>query len=78
MDAYEDLIGKCSTADVLWFIIPSNHKWFRDLAISKIIVETLEAMNIEIPNPTVDITAIRRKYHEAVGRSVTRKRTVEQ
>ena len=65
--AYEDALGKCSTGDAPWFVIPSDHKWFRDLAISHIIVETMEKLGIELPEPTVNIADIRRKYHEAAG-----------
>src|ERR1017187_171491 len=64
--AYEDALSKCSTDDAPWFVIPSDHKWFRDLAISRIIVETMENLGIEVPEPTVNIAEIRRKYHEAV------------
>ena len=71
--AYEDALSKCSTDDAPWFVIPSDHKWFRDLAISQIIVETMEKLGIQIPEPTVDITDIRRRYHTAVGRSITDK-----
>ena len=73
-DAYEDALGKCSTADAPWFVIPSNHKWFRNLAISEIIEETMKNLGIELPEATVNIDAIRRKYHEAVGRAAAKKR----
>lgn len=63
--AYEDVLSKCSTNDAPWFVIPSDRKWFRDLAISRIIVEMMEKLDIRIPEPTVDIAEIRRKYHEA-------------
>ena len=66
MAAYEDALGKCSTGAAPWFIIPSDHKWFRNLAISQIIVETMEKLGIELPKPSVDIAAIRKEYHEAV------------
>jgi PPK2 family polyphosphate:nucleotide phosphotransferase len=62
--AYEDAIGKCSTSDAPWYVIPANHKWFRDLAISEILVETMEKMGITMPQPTVDIGEMRRKYHQ--------------
>jgi len=52
------------THDAPWFVIPSDHKWFRNLAISQIILETMEAMGIQVPQPTVDIADIRQKYHE--------------
>ena len=64
--AYEDALGQCSTDDAPWFVIPSDHKWFRDLAISQIIVATMENLGIELPEPTVNIGDIRKKYHKAV------------
>lgn len=65
-EAYEDLLSRCSTDHAPWFVIPSNHKWFRNLAISQIIVETMEKLGIESPEPSVDIADIRKKYHETV------------
>jgi PPK2 family polyphosphate:nucleotide phosphotransferase len=65
--AYEAVLSKCSTADSPWFVIPANHKWFRDLVITKIIIDTLQKLHIEIPKPTVNIDEIRRKYHEAAS-----------
>lgn len=65
--AFEDVLDKTSTEHAPWFIIPSNHKWFRDLAISQIIVRQMEAMGMQFPKPTVNLAEIRRKYHEAAG-----------
>jgi PPK2 family polyphosphate:nucleotide phosphotransferase len=65
-EAYEDVLNKCSTNEAPWFVIPSNHKWFRNLAISQIIVETLEKLHMGIPEPAVNLEEIRKKYHEAV------------
>jgi PPK2 family polyphosphate:nucleotide phosphotransferase len=64
-DAFEALLGKCSTANAPWFVIPSNHKWFRNLAISKIVVETLEKLDMQFPAPTVSMDEIKKKYHQA-------------
>lgn len=63
--AFEDALGRCSTAHAPWFIIPSNHKWFLNLAVSRIVVETLESLKMAFPEPTVDIEVIKRKYHAA-------------
>jgi len=63
--AYEDAISKCSTAHAPWYIIPANHKWFRNLAVSQILVETLESLNMSLPPPRVNLAEIRRKYHAA-------------
>jgi PPK2 family polyphosphate:nucleotide phosphotransferase len=64
-EAYEDAIRKCSTAYAPWYIIPSNHKWFRNLAVSQIIVNILESLDMKFPAPTVNLEEIRRKYHAA-------------
>jgi PPK2 family polyphosphate:nucleotide phosphotransferase len=47
MEAYEDVFARCGTEWAPWFIIPANHKWFRNLAVSKIIQETLEDSEAE-------------------------------
>ena len=55
--AYEDVLEKCSTEHAPWFIIPSDHKWFRDDAISEILVDALDRMKLEYPKPTADVLA---------------------
>lgn len=63
--AIEDALSSCSTAEAPWFVIPANHKWFRNLAVARIIVETLEGLDMKMPQATVDLAEIRKKYHEA-------------
>lgn len=63
--AYEKALSKTSTPNAPWYIIPSNHKWFRNLAVSKIVIEKLESMGMKLPAAKVDIDEIRRKYHKA-------------
>jgi len=63
--AYEAALSRCSTAVAPWYVIPSDQKWFRNLAISRIIVSTLENLGIKVPEPTVDLDDIRRRYCEA-------------
>ena len=65
VEAFEDVLNKTSTDHAPWFIIPSNHKWFRDLAISQIIVRQMEAMRMQFPKPSVNLAEIRREYHQA-------------
>jgi hypothetical protein len=59
------VLTKTSTERAPWFIIPSNHKWFRNLSISQIIARTMEEMDMQFPKPTVNLGEIRRKYHQA-------------
>jgi PPK2 family polyphosphate:nucleotide phosphotransferase len=63
--AYEEALSRCSTEHAPWFVIPSNHKWFRNLAIGRILVEHLEGLKLSYPRPKVDLERIRREYHQA-------------
>lgn len=56
--AYQDAISRCNTADCPWFIIPANKKWFRNLAVSSILVETLEGMKLKFPKPALDVSRV--------------------
>jgi len=59
--AYEDALERCNAADAPWFIIPANKKWFRNLAVSHIIDETLKEMDFKFPAPTVDVKKLKWK-----------------
>jgi PPK2 family polyphosphate:nucleotide phosphotransferase len=65
MAAYEEALSRCSTKHAPWFVIPSNHKWFRNLAVARIVVEHLESLNMKYPKPTVDIEHVRGEHHAA-------------
>jgi PPK2 family polyphosphate:nucleotide phosphotransferase len=65
MEAYEDAIALTSTKHAPWYIIPANHKWFRNLAVSQIIADTMDEMGLQLPATQVDIAEMRRKYHAA-------------
>jgi len=60
-EAYEDTLQRCSTDEAPWFVIPSNKKWFRNLAVSHIITETLESLKMKFPPPTVDVKKLKWK-----------------
>lgn len=67
IEAYEEALESTSTEHAPWFVIPSNNKWFRDLAISQIVASTLEDMKLKVPPVRVDLKAIAAKYHAAAG-----------
>jgi PPK2 family polyphosphate:nucleotide phosphotransferase len=69
IEAFETALSKCSTKYAPWFIIPSNHKWFRNFAVSQIVADALEDMKLELPKPTVNLQQIRKLYHQAAGDS---------
>ena len=65
MEAYEDAMKLTSTKHAPWYIIPANHKWFRNLVVSQIIADTMDEMGLKLPPTHVDIMDIRRKFHAA-------------
>jgi PPK2 family polyphosphate:nucleotide phosphotransferase len=50
--AYQDAIGKCSTRCAPWYVVPANKKWFRNLAVSQMIVDALEELKMKYPTRT--------------------------
>jgi PPK2 family polyphosphate:nucleotide phosphotransferase len=40
-EAYEDALSKCSTDEAPWYIVPANHKWYRNVAIAHTLVHTM-------------------------------------
>jgi PPK2 family polyphosphate:nucleotide phosphotransferase len=50
--AYQDVLRRCSTEVAPWYVIPANHKWFRNLAVREILAEHLAALHPEYPRPT--------------------------
>ena len=57
--AYEDVLARCSTKLAPWYVIPSDHKWFRNLAVSAIVLQCLEKMDPRIPEPSPGLAGIR-------------------
>jgi PPK2 family polyphosphate:nucleotide phosphotransferase len=54
MDTYEHLLETTSKKHAPWFVIPSDRKWFRNVAISHILVETMKDLKLKYPKPTMD------------------------
>lgn len=52
--AYEDAISRTNRKFAPWFIIPADHKWYRNVVISKILVDTLQGLNMKYPKPSFD------------------------
>ena len=54
MQAFSSALQNCSTPDAPWYVIPAENRWFRDYAVARILVETLEAMTPVYPEPDYD------------------------
>ncbi|MFH0879781.1 MAG: polyphosphate kinase 2 family protein [Lentisphaerota bacterium] len=55
MKAYEEVLSRTSTDWAPWYVIPSDHKWYRNYAAGEIIVRTLEKLDIKKPKPRIDL-----------------------
>lgn len=60
-EAYEEALRRCSTHHAPWYVVPANKKWFRNLAVSRILAETMEDLKMKYPKPVVDIKDLKWK-----------------
>lgn len=56
--AYEEALTRCSTEHAPWYVIPAEHRWYRNLLISRAVTETLDALPLAYPGPTFDPSKI--------------------
>ncbi len=61
MQAYEDALGETSTEYAPWYIVPSNRKWYRNLVVSTVLVNTLKSLKMEYPKPAPGLDKIKVK-----------------
>jgi PPK2 family polyphosphate:nucleotide phosphotransferase len=64
MEAYEDALNKTSTDLAPWYVIPSDRKWYRNLAIASIMVDTLKGMKMSYPTAIVDLETYHKRLLE--------------
>ena len=58
MAAFEDAVEKTSTSDAPWYVVPANRNWYRDLVVSTVLVETLEALKLQWPTPAAGLEKV--------------------
>ncbi|MBA2555437.1 MAG: polyphosphate kinase 2 family protein [Geodermatophilaceae bacterium] len=59
--AYELALERCSTPETPWFVVPSDHKWYRNWAIAQLLVETLTGIDPQYPPVDFDVAEQRRR-----------------
>lgn len=57
--AYERILSTTSHKHAPWFVIPSDNKWFRNLAISAILVGVMKGLKLSYPDPIVDASSVK-------------------
>lgn len=56
---YEGIFEQTSKKHAPWFVVPAEHKWYRNVAISRILVDALDGMKLSYPKPTVDVSTLK-------------------
>ena len=59
-NAYEAALARCSTVGAPWYVVPANRKWYRNWAVSQLLIETMEEMKLTYPNPHLDVRALKK------------------
>lgn len=59
--AYADAITRCDTEAAPWHIVPADRKWFRNVMVTRLLIDALEAMDLSYPTPAFDVDAERRR-----------------
>lgn len=58
-EAFEDALTRCSTKWAPWHVVPADRNWFRNLAVSQVMVTELEKLPLQFPKPRFDPSKIR-------------------
>jgi PPK2 family polyphosphate:nucleotide phosphotransferase len=56
--AFEEVLERTSTKDAPWYIIPADRKWYRNIAVSEILIKTLEGLDMSYPPPAEGLDQI--------------------
>jgi PPK2 family polyphosphate:nucleotide phosphotransferase len=56
--AYEEALSRCSTQEAPWFVIPADHKWYRDLALAEVVAETGRRLDPQYPPADEDLLGV--------------------
>jgi PPK2 family polyphosphate:nucleotide phosphotransferase len=59
--AYDIALTRCNHAAAPWYIVPANNKWYRDWAVAKILIETMDQMNPVVPHPKLDVAGLMKR-----------------
>jgi PPK2 family polyphosphate:nucleotide phosphotransferase len=59
IEAYQEMLRKCSKHHAPWYVIPANNKWFRNFAVSQILGDKLESMDLKFPKPAAGLKGIK-------------------
>ena len=56
--AYEDVLNRCNTEYAPWYIVPADRKWYRNLVVSELLLESLRSIDPQYPEVEQDYSGI--------------------
>ncbi|MEM6645283.1 MAG: PPK2 family polyphosphate kinase, partial [Bacteroidota bacterium] len=56
MVVIEEAMNRCSTEAAPWYVVPAQTRWYRDLLVSQLMLDTLRGMDPQFPEPNFDIS----------------------
>ncbi len=55
---YATALSATSTKEAPWYVVPADRKWYRNLAVARSLVQTLEGLELAYPEPEADLEGI--------------------
>ena len=62
--AYEIALERCNTEAAPWYVVPADHKWYRNWAIGNLLIEALRGMDLDWPEPDYDVDEQRERLEQ--------------
>lgn len=58
MAAYEEALSRCSTEHASWIVVPADHKWYRNLVVSRFLIRAIESLELSYPPGEPDLESV--------------------
>lgn len=63
--AYEIALERCNTDAAPWFVVPADRKWYRNWAVTKLLIEHLQALDLGWPEASFDVEVERKRVADS-------------
>jgi polyphosphate kinase 2 (PPK2 family) len=63
-EAYQDVLGKCSTDVAPWYLVPGDRKSTRNLLVAQVVLDALEAMKPKFPRVDPKVLAVAKEWEK--------------
>jgi polyphosphate kinase 2 (PPK2 family) len=62
--AYQEALTRCSTDLSPWYVVPADHKWYRDWAVAQLLLDALSGLDLRYPPASFDLRRERERLEE--------------